>query len=163
MINQVFLDITVCVRCLPSKQRNTKHQDALWEEGKLAEVVWHFGQCSVGKLCLLPSIWLFLWHVPPVLTIVVDHAHHFMETVFPDAFGLFQQDYTKWWTEKHNNKFEVLIGLQISPNSQSNQSSVGCAGKSKSDPQRPHLTTCITNGSNGLAEQCCHTLQHKFV
>ncbi|KAK3562392.1 hypothetical protein QTP86_033531, partial [Hemibagrus guttatus] len=50
------------------------------------------------------------------LSIVADHVHPFMETAFPDGFGLFQQDNapchkTKMfqeWFDEHNNEFEML-------------------------------------------------------
>ena len=56
------------------------------------------------------------------LSIVADHIHPFMETVFPDGCGLFQQDNApchkekiiQEWCEEHNYEFEVLIW---SPNS----------------------------------------------
>ena len=44
---------------------NTWHHDALWEEGKLVEAVWCFGQCSAEKPWVLPSMLMLLWHVPP--------------------------------------------------------------------------------------------------
>ncbi len=90
LMNHVFIYITwmagcVCVAYLG----NTWHQDALWEEGKPVEAVWFFGQCSAGKPWVLPSMWMLLWHVPPI-SIVADHVHPFMETVFPSGCGLFQ-------------------------------------------------------------------------
>ncbi|KAK3570501.1 hypothetical protein QTP86_020077, partial [Hemibagrus guttatus] len=53
------------------------------------------------------------------LSNVADHVHPFMETVFPDGCGLFQQDNAQChkakmvqeWFDEHDNKFEV------SPNS----------------------------------------------
>ena len=50
------------------------------------------------------------------LSIVADHVHPFMETVFPDGCGFFQQDNApchkakmfQEWFEEHNNEFEVL-------------------------------------------------------
>ncbi|KAK3531484.1 hypothetical protein QTP70_023275, partial [Hemibagrus guttatus] len=55
------------------------------------------------------------------LSTVADHVHPFMETVFPDACGLFQQDnapchkakMVQEWFDEHNNKFEVFIGHMI--------------------------------------------------
>ena len=56
------------------------------------------------------------------LSIVADHIHPFMKTVFPDGCGLFQQDNALCHKakivheqfEEHNNKFE---GLTWPPNS----------------------------------------------
>ena len=64
LMNHVFFYITWMARCVcVAYLGNTSHQDALWEEGKLA--VWCFGQCSAGKHWVLPSIWMLLWQVPP--------------------------------------------------------------------------------------------------
>ena len=57
------------------------------------------------------------------LSIVGDHAHPFMETVFPGGCGLFQQDNAPYhkakmvqeWFEEHNNEFEVLTWPPNSP------------------------------------------------
>ncbi|KAK3528924.1 hypothetical protein QTP70_012853 [Hemibagrus guttatus] len=65
------------------------------------------------------------------LSIVADHVHPFMETVFPDGCGLFQQDNARChkakmvqeWFDKHNNEFEDF------PRSQSNRASVRCVGQ----------------------------------
>ena len=63
---------------------NTWDQDALWEGGKLVETM--FCRETLG-----PAI-----HVDVTLTrtnylsIVTDHVHPFMATVFPDGIGLFQ-------------------------------------------------------------------------
>ncbi|KAK3535325.1 hypothetical protein QTP70_007940 [Hemibagrus guttatus] len=50
------------------------------------------------------------------LSIAADHVHPFMETLFPDGCGLFQQDnapchkaeMVQEWFDDHNNQFEVL-------------------------------------------------------
>ncbi|KAK3532978.1 hypothetical protein QTP70_006210 [Hemibagrus guttatus] len=58
------------------------------------------------------------------LSIVADHVHPFMETVFPHGCGLFQQDnvpchkakMVQEWFDEHNNKFEKLrqaLGGQV--------------------------------------------------
>ena len=57
------------------------------------------------------------------LSIVADHVHSFIETVFPGGCGLFQQDnapchkakMVQEWFEEHNNKFEVLTWPPNSP------------------------------------------------
>ena len=57
------------------------------------------------------------------LNIVADHIHPFMEMVFPDVCGLFQQDnalchkakMAQEWFKEHNSTFEVLT---CPPNSQ---------------------------------------------
>ncbi|KAK3529548.1 hypothetical protein QTP70_031966 [Hemibagrus guttatus] len=67
----------------------TWHQDALWEEGKLAEEASCFGQYSAGKPAIHVDVTLIR---TTYLSNVADHVHPFMETVFPDGCGLFQQD-----------------------------------------------------------------------
>ena len=55
--------------------------------------------------------------------IVADHVHPFMETVFPDGSGIFQQDKASChkanilqeWFEEHNRKFRVLTWPPNSP------------------------------------------------
>ena len=50
------------------------------------------------------------------LSTVADHVHPFMEMVFPDGCGLFQQDdapchkakMVQEWFEQHNNDFDML-------------------------------------------------------
>ena len=57
------------------------------------------------------------------LSIFAEHVHPFMETVFPDGCGLFQQDNAPFhkakkvqeWFEEHNNEFEVLTWPPNSP------------------------------------------------
>ena len=57
------------------------------------------------------------------LSIVADHVHPFMETVFTSGCGLFQQDnapchkakMVQEWFEEHNNEFEVLTWPPNSP------------------------------------------------
>ena len=66
LMNHVFFYITRMAGCMCiAYLGNTWHQDALWEEGKPAEMVWCFGQCSARKHWMLPSMWMLLWHVPP--------------------------------------------------------------------------------------------------
>ena len=61
----VFFYITWMAGCMcVAYLGSTWHQDALWEEGKPVEAVWWFGQCS-GNPWVLPSSWMFFWHVPP--------------------------------------------------------------------------------------------------
>ncbi|KAK3535233.1 hypothetical protein QTP70_005025 [Hemibagrus guttatus] len=57
------------------------------------------------------------------LSIVAEHLNPFMETVFPDGCGLFQQDnapchkakMVQEWFDEHNNQFEVLTWPPNSP------------------------------------------------
>ncbi|KAK3528676.1 hypothetical protein QTP70_007720 [Hemibagrus guttatus] len=57
------------------------------------------------------------------LSIVADHVHSFMETLFPDGCGLFQQDnapchkaeMVQEWFDDHNNQFEMLTPPPNSP------------------------------------------------
>ncbi|KAK3560711.1 hypothetical protein QTP86_014737, partial [Hemibagrus guttatus] len=57
------------------------------------------------------------------LSIVADHVHPFMETLFPDGCVLFQQDnapchkaeMVQEWFDEHNNQFEVLTPPPNSP------------------------------------------------
>ncbi|KAK3538082.1 hypothetical protein QTP70_028642 [Hemibagrus guttatus] len=57
------------------------------------------------------------------LSIAADHVHPFMETLFPDGCGLFQQDnalchkaeMVQEWFDDHNNQFEVLTPPPNSP------------------------------------------------
>lgn len=53
------------------------------------------------------------------LSIVADHEHSLMETVFPDGSGLFQQDNSTKMVqerfEEHNNQFKVLTWPPKSP------------------------------------------------
>ncbi len=57
------------------------------------------------------------------LSIVADHGHSFMETVFPGGCGLFRQDnapchkakMVQEWFEENNNEFEVLTWPPNSP------------------------------------------------
>ncbi|KAK3515693.1 hypothetical protein QTP70_028532 [Hemibagrus guttatus] len=73
------------------------------------------------------------------LSTAADHVHPFMETVFPDGCGLFQQDnapchkakMVQEWFDEHNNEFEVLTWPPNFPRSQSNRASVGCAGQTR--------------------------------
>ncbi|KAK3519432.1 hypothetical protein QTP70_027864, partial [Hemibagrus guttatus] len=57
------------------------------------------------------------------LSIAADHVHPFMEMVFPDGCGLFQQDNEPFhkpkmvqeWFDEHNNQFKVLTWPPNSP------------------------------------------------
>ncbi len=58
------------------------------------------------------------------LSIVADHGHSFMETVFPGGCGLFRQDNApcykakmvqEWFEENNNNEFEVMTWPPNSP------------------------------------------------
>ncbi|KAK3523811.1 hypothetical protein QTP70_010172 [Hemibagrus guttatus] len=57
------------------------------------------------------------------LSIAADHVHSFMETLFPDGCGLFQQDnapchkaeMVQEWFDDHNNQFEELTPPPNSP------------------------------------------------
>ena len=82
-------------------------------------------------------LWAMLWweilgptiHVDVTLThitylsIIADHVHPFMEMVFPDGCGLFQEDNTlcnkakmvQEWFEEHTNEFEMLTWPPNSP------------------------------------------------
>ena len=89
------------------------------------------GQTSSGSAMLWA---MFCWetsgpaiHVDVTLTcttwlsIVADHVHPFMEAVFPDGCGLFQQDNEpqnnngSGWFEELNNEFEMLTWPPNSP------------------------------------------------
>ncbi|KAK3543536.1 hypothetical protein QTP70_023867, partial [Hemibagrus guttatus] len=71
------------------------------------------------------------------LSIVADHVHPFMKTVFPDGCGLFPQEnvpchkakMVQEWIDERNNGFEVLTLVSKFPRSQSNRASVGCTGQ----------------------------------
>lgn len=45
--------------------RETWHQYAQREEGKLGKAEWLFGECSAGESWVLRFLWMLLWHVPP--------------------------------------------------------------------------------------------------
>ena len=57
------------------------------------------------------------------LSIVADHVHPFMDAIFPDGRGLFQQDnapchkakMVQDWFEEHSSEFEVLTWPPDSP------------------------------------------------
>ena len=83
-------------------------------------------QASGGRVMLWA---MFCWetlgpaiHVDATLTdntyqsFGADHVHSFMETVFPDGCGLFQQS-KNWqeWFEEHNKEFEVMTWPPNSP------------------------------------------------
>ena len=69
------------------------------------------------------------------LSIVADHVHPFMETVFPDGCGLIRQDnapghkaeMVQEWFEEHNNGLQVFTRPPNSSRIQSKRASVGCA------------------------------------
>lgn len=64
LMTHVFLYITQLVRCLcVAYLGNTCHQEALWEGGEAVEAV--SGNVCAPKRWVLPSIWIFLWHVSP--------------------------------------------------------------------------------------------------
>ncbi|KAK3549192.1 hypothetical protein QTP70_034192, partial [Hemibagrus guttatus] len=76
------------------------------------------------------------WTRTTYLSIGADHLHPFMETVFPDGCGLFQQDnvlchkgkMVQEWFDEHNNEFVVLTWPPDFSRSQFNRVSVGSAG-----------------------------------
>ena len=98
------------------------------------------------------------------LSIVADHVHSFMETVFPDGCGLFQSGNAQChkaktvqeWFEEHNNEFELLTWP---PNSgfHSNRASVECAGQIS--PNRVGSTLLLT-GFKGTAVLVSDTTAH---
>ncbi len=74
-------------------------------------------------------VWIFSWHIlgpfvliehclnpTAFLSIVADHAHPFMTTVYPSSDGYFQQDNAPWhkaqinsnWFLEHDNEFTLL-------------------------------------------------------
>uniref|UniRef100_A0A8P4K6M0 Transposable element Tc1 transposase n=1 Tax=Dicentrarchus labrax TaxID=13489 RepID=A0A8P4K6M0_DICLA len=92
------------------------------------------GRIQAGKNSVM--LWaMFCWetlgpaiHVDALtcttyLSTVADHVHSFMETVFPDGSGLFQQDnvpchkakMVQEWFVEHNNEFKVLTWPPDSP------------------------------------------------
>ncbi|KAK3566845.1 hypothetical protein QTP86_004548 [Hemibagrus guttatus] len=95
----------------------------------------HMGRRKAGRGSVM--LWaMFCWetlghaiHVDVTLTrttylsIAADHVHPFMETVFPDGCGLFQQDnapchkaeMVQEWFDEHNNMFEVFTWPPNSP------------------------------------------------
>ena len=111
--------VCVCVAYM-----NTWHQDALWEEGKPAEgSVMHWAIFCCQTLGSAIRVDVSLTHTT-YLSIVAEHVYPFMETVFPDGCGLFQQDNVpcqKW----------VRNGLQM-------------CWTNKSDPWKTHLATYRT-------------------
>ncbi len=134
-MNHVFFYIMWTARCVCVVYLGKRwHQDALWEEGKLAESVWCSGKRPAEKPWILAFLWILHWHIPHV---VADQIHPFMATVFPDVSGLFQQDNVPCHTanivedsglRNMTKSSRCWLGLQI-PRSQSNRASVGCAGK----------------------------------
>ncbi len=124
LMNHVFFYITWMDGCVCfAYLGNTWHQDAIWEGSVM---LW----AMFCKETLGPAI-----HVNVTLTrttylsIIADHGHPFMETVFSGGCGLFQQDnvpcnkakMVQEWFQEHNNEFSKF------PRTQSNWASVGCA------------------------------------
>lgn len=91
-------------------------------------------ECTVGGVVMLWA--MFCWetlgpavHVDDALTgstylnIIADQVHPFMETVFPDGSGLFQQDNAPCrteetvleWFEEHDDEFRVSTWPRDSP------------------------------------------------
>ena len=64
----------------------------------------------------------------PYLSIVADHAHPFMETIFPDGCGHFKQDNVPCHKAKRDQEWPPNSGDVLD----------------KSDPWRPHLATYRT-------------------
>lgn len=57
LMNHIFFYIMWIARCLcVDYLGNTRHQDPIWTESKLAEAVWCFGQFSPGRPSILPSM-----------------------------------------------------------------------------------------------------------
>ncbi|KAE8297395.1 Transposable element Tcb1 transposase Transposable element Barney transposase [Larimichthys crocea] len=129
------------IHCQKRQQWALKHQH--WTAEQWKKVAWsdvrrlpgkHMAQAGGGGSVMLWA--MFCWetlgpviHVDVTLTpttylnIVTDHVHPFMETVFPDGSGLFQQENAPYhkakvvqeWFEEHNNEFEVLTWPPNSP------------------------------------------------
>ena len=128
------VDGLVCVRRLPGEPLTpgcttcTTRRQA----GRGTVMLWAMLCCK----SLAPAI-----HVDVTLTrttylsIVADHVHPFMETVFPDGCGLIRQDnapghkaeMVQEWFEEHNNGLQVFTWPPNSSRIQSKRASVGCA------------------------------------
>ena len=93
------------------------------------------GPWSNGRRILGPAIHMDTLTHTTYLNIVADCLYPFVEAVFSDGCGLFQQDnapchkakMVQEWFEEHSNKFEVLASKF--PRSQSNRASVGSVGQ----------------------------------
>ncbi len=117
--------------------------------------IWHKEHESMDPSCLVSMVqaagggvmvWgIFSWHnlgpLVPIehrlnatayLSIVADHVHPFMTTVYPSSDGYFQQDnaprhkaqiISDWFLE-HDNEFTLLTVTR----SQSNRAPLGCGG-----------------------------------
>ncbi len=86
------------------------------------------------------------------LSVVADHVHPFMTTVYQSSDGYFQQDnapchkaqiISDWFLE-HNNEFTLLKWLPVT-RSQSNRAPLGCGGTGNSHHG------CAANISAGTA------------
>lgn len=75
----LHLDGRVCLQQLP-------------EEGKPAGAVWCFGQCSDGKLWVLPHVDATLTRTI-YLSVVAGYGHTFMETVLPHGCGHYHKEW----------------------------------------------------------------------
>ncbi len=70
------------------------------------------------------------------LSIVADHVHPFMTTVYPFSDGYFQQDNTPYhkaqiisdWFLEHDNEFTFTQMASTVTRSQSNRAPLGCGG-----------------------------------
>ena len=102
------------------------------------------------------------------LSIIAHHVHPFMDSVFPDGCGLFQQDnvpchkakIAQDWFEEHKN--EVLVNLTSKfPRSQSNWASVRCAWQTSQIHGGPtfQLTGLIGSAANFLVPDTTAHLQ----
>ncbi|KAK3509169.1 hypothetical protein QTP70_020280 [Hemibagrus guttatus] len=96
------------------------------------------------------------------LSTVADHVHSFMETVFPDGCGLFQQDNApchkaktvQEWFDEHNNLASKF------PRFQSNRASVGCAGQTSRSMETPPRN--VQDLKDLLLTSWCQIPQHTF-
>ncbi|KAI5609647.1 hypothetical protein C0J50_5858, partial [Silurus asotus] len=100
--------------------------------------IWRQQHESMDPSCLLSPVqaggggvmvWgIFSWHtlgaLVPIehcvnatayMSIVVDHVHPFMSTVYPSSDGYFQQDNAPYWFLEHDNEFTVLKWHPQSP------------------------------------------------
>lgn len=61
----VFFFITMAGCLCVDYQGKTWHLNLLLEEVELGKSVWCFGQCCAMKPWIMPSMWMFPWHLPP--------------------------------------------------------------------------------------------------